>query len=40
MAFDDPNGTCAWLADDAGHISVKFSTRQSGAVVVIDPAGT
>lgn len=39
-AFDDPTAACAWLANDAGHVLVKFSTRGTGATVTIDPAGT
>jgi alpha-D-xyloside xylohydrolase len=37
-AFDDAEGTCAWLADDDGRVLVKYSTSSSAATVVLTPS--
>jgi alpha-glucosidase (family GH31 glycosyl hydrolase) len=37
-AFEDPNGTCAWFAED-GRVLVKYSTAGGAATVVVTPGG-
>ena len=36
-AFDDPSGSCAWLADQGGRVLVKYSTSGAAASVVLVP---
>jgi alpha-glucosidase (family GH31 glycosyl hydrolase) len=37
-AFDDPNGSCAWLVGDDGHVWLKYATTGSGATLALSPA--